>query len=415
MPADSSIYGLIKEPRFESPMQGAGQAFQLRALMDQSALQGLQRHQIERGIADEDAKRALAVEAGGDPMKLRDLLRGRGLFKPAMELDKQILETKKTQGEIDSKEAETVGRLADQWRNMLAPVQDAATYDAFRVRVSQDPLFSRFAGSLPQQFDPNWVRTNMLTATQAYEKTRPHWEMKNTGKALVPVQMNSDAPGFSAAPLTMTTTPGEDQANARAISEGKLNRGVTIRGQNMVDARSGQTYDTDRGVVVDTRAATARPVTAGGSALGQKQPESSRKELAALESQENTVAEALRSVQRTPGAFSMQRGLATMAGTIPETLANAGSSDKNIQARSFVFNVVSKVINERAGAAQSAQELARLRSFLPAETDNATVIESKLKGFQKYIGEQKKAYQPKALGQPAASPSLAGWAIEEVK
>jgi hypothetical protein len=51
---------------------------------------------------------------------------------------------------------------------------------------------------------------------------------------------------------------------------------------------------------------------------------------------------------------------------------------------------VSRVINERAGAAQSAQEMQRLRSFLPADTDNDIQITNKLKGFQSYLADLEK-------------------------
>jgi hypothetical protein len=54
--------------------------------------------------------------------------------------------------------------------------------------------------------------------------------------------------------------------------------------------------------------------------------------------------------------------------------------------------VVSKVINERAGAAQSVQELSRLRSFLPAEMDSAKQIQDKLTAFETYLKDSRKAY-----------------------
>jgi hypothetical protein len=53
---------------------------------------------------------------------------------------------------------------------------------------------------------------------------------------------------------------------------------------------------------------------------------------------------------------------------------------------------VSKVINERAGAAQSVQELSRLRSFLPAEMDDAKQIQDKLTAFETYLQDSRKAY-----------------------
>jgi hypothetical protein len=121
---------------------------------------------------------------------------------------------------------------------------------------------------------------------------------------------------------------------------------------------------------------------------------------------------ALEAVDKTPSAFSMGRGMATMAGPIPESVAGRFDNDAERQARSYVFNNVSKVINERAGAAQSAQELARLRSFLPAETDNADQIKSKLKAFKTYLSDMEAGTRG---GSPAQSGGASGgWSIQKV-
>jgi hypothetical protein len=61
-----------------------------------------------------------------------------------------------------------------------------------------------------------------------------------------------------------------------------------------------------------------------------------------------------------------------------------GSSEEN-QARSYLFNVVSGVIKERAGTAQSASEAETLARFLPQPTDAADVIKDKMEAFDKYL------------------------------
>jgi hypothetical protein len=142
--------------------------------------------------------------------------------------------------------------------------------------------------------------------------------------------------------------------------------------------------------VVDPRAASARPVIGPNGQplnMGAKVSEAQKKALLDIDQQLAVVSGALEAARGTPSAFGMTRGMATKAGDIPETIAGAMSLDQEQQARSYVFNVVSKVINERAGAAQSAQELARLRLFLPAEMDNAKQIENKLIGFQTYLSD----------------------------
>lgn len=119
-------------------------------------------------------------------------------------------------------------------------------------------------------------------------------------------------------------------------------------------------------------------------------PSETRKELTSIDQQRSVIEGALKAVKDTPGAFSFVRG--AVAGALPygESLAGRLETPEQTQARAYVFNNVSRVINERAGAAQSAQEMQRLRSFLPADTDNAEQITNKLKGFQIYLEDLEK-------------------------
>jgi hypothetical protein len=130
-----------------------------------------------------------------------------------------------------------------------------------------------------------------------------------------------------------------------------------------------------------------------GKPVPPKVDANTQKEVSGIDAELRTIQEAIRGVQRTPTAFSMSRGLATLAGTVPESVAGRMDSPQERETRAFVFNVVSKSINERSGAAQTAQELARLRSFLPAETDNADQVKDKLNGYERYLRERRGAYE----------------------
>jgi len=70
--------------------------------------------------------------------------------------------------------------------------------------------------------------------------------------------------------IGISASPGELLTDTRTREEGDKNRSVSIRGQNMADARAGQVFDTDRGVVVNTQNATSRPVMAGATPIGPK-------------------------------------------------------------------------------------------------------------------------------------------------
>lgn len=133
-------------------------------------------------------------------------------------------------------------------------------------------------------------------------------------------------------------------------------------------------------------------------------PSEMRKELTSIDQQRSIIEGALKAVKETPSAFSFARGAAAAALPFGESIVGRTETSEQTQARAYVFNNVSRVINERAGAAQSAQEMQRLRSFLPADTDNAEQITNKLKGFQTYLQDLEKGTIKAA--PPAAKESL---------
>lgn len=153
----------------------------------------------------------------------------------------------------------------------------------------------------------------------------------------------------------------------------------------------GQIYESSEGpLIVNTKTNTATPLLGvDGKPLSPKLNADQSKEITSINQQKSVIGSALDLVQKNPKAFSFARG-AAVALPFGETLAGRTESASETEARSAVFNIVSKVINERAGAAQSAQELKRLNAFLPSELDNAKKIEDKLVGFNNYLGELEK-------------------------
>jgi hypothetical protein len=127
-------------------------------------------------------------------------------------------------------------------------------------------------------------------------------------------------------------------------------------------------------------------------AMGMKPTEKSKNDLTAIRQQRGSIEGALTSVAERPNAFGFKQGaLERFGGDIGTAFAQWQRSPEDTGARSFVLNNVSAIINERAGAAQSAQELARLRGFLPSETDDAARIQAKFNGFLDYLDEREAA------------------------
>lgn len=124
---------------------------------------------------------------------------------------------------------------------------------------------------------------------------------------------------------------------------------------------------------------------------------------------------ALKAVQAAPDAFGAMVGAPNLVpgavGTVLQTGRDRTLTPEQIAARGMVFNNVSKIINERAGAAQSVQEIQRLRGFLPSDTDGPREVKAKLEGFLDYLHEQDTAIRSMVPGgAPGRGGASGGWA-----
>jgi hypothetical protein len=154
---------------------------------------------------------------------------------------------------------------------------------------------------------------------------------------------------------------------------------------------AGQVVETATGpMLVNTRTGQATPVMgAGGQAIAPKLSAEQSKDITSINQQMATIDGALKVVKEVPNAFSFKRGTAQ---DLPggETIAGRFDKPEEAAARAYVFNNVSAVIKERAGTAQSAQELQRINSFMPGPKDNAQQIENKFNGFKTYLKDLEK-------------------------
>jgi hypothetical protein len=227
------------------------------------------------------------------------------------------------------------------------------------------------------------------------ELNKPHYVTENLGGT----SKVSALPGLGGAATTVSTTkktmtPGEIAANA--IAREKLAQDAT-----------GVVYQEDangnivalpsklkKGEVPTGRVAVA---PGGGFQPMQAKPsESVGKEQMSINQQRAIVKGAIDAVTKTPDAFGMTRGL------MPESLGGRMASSEENQARSYLFNVVSGVIKERAGTAQSAAEADTLARFLPQPTDEADAIKDKMQAFDKYLTAKESGTTKKRGGAPKA-------------
>jgi len=138
-----------------------------------------------------------------------------------------------------------------------------------------------------------------------------------------------------------------------------------------------------------------RPVTPTGS---------DDKELTSITTGQAAAKMAVEAANKHPDAFGPVKGTPDLLGQgILGSAAryyrdNKALSADQIAARSIIYNNVSAIIKERAGTAQSAQELKRLQGFLPSEMDNAPAIVAKMNAFNDYLAEKASAVRGKYAG-----------------
>jgi hypothetical protein len=128
-------------------------------------------------------------------------------------------------------------------------------------------------------------------------------------------------------------------------------------------------------------------------ALGMRPTERMKNDLTGIQQQRGAIQGAVAAAEQNPQAFGFgpRNLLEQFGGPVGSAIAAWARNPQDTAARSFVLNNVSAIINERAGAAQSAQELARLRGFLPNETDSVRKVQAKFGAFLQYLEEREAA------------------------
>lgn len=425
MAIDASIYGQIQQFKPESQLNSLASILQVQNAQQSNQLNKMKMDEHERGVQEQNALRSLLGSQGFDiskPEWQQQMLSASP--KAGMEFIKQHLEGRRAQTEAESKSFDLANKRYGAYKTTLGSLANdpalskdrvlAAGQELVNMGILTPEMFQQTSANLPD--DPAQLRIKLteglksqLTPEQIFTVFSPKVTTVDNGQQIYRVDDNPNSPTFGqrigAAPVQKVATPGE-----------QLSAATTRRGQNMTDSRARETaqlqkdaqrvqvVETPDGVMlVDKGTGLARPAaTFDGKNLPGRQSEAVKKELMSIGQQRSILQGAIDAVDHTPSAFSFGRGV---AGKVPfgETLAGRSENSAETQARAYVFNNVSRVINERAGAAQSAQELARLNAFLPADTDGPKQIKDKLIGFQRYLTD----LEAGTTGKPGASPKPA--------
>lgn len=425
MAIDSSIYSQIQQPKPVNMLAEYANLMQVQGAQQANKLNQLKFAAAERETQEAETLNRLyagAMNPDGtmDRTRLLSGAASSGLGSRIPGLQKTFAESDKAAVDADTAKfklakdrhdvfQQTLGSLA-QDPNLSKDLVLQAGQGLVAQGILPKAIFDQAISGLPD--DPAQLRAKVLqsakfrmTPDQIFSVFAPKPTEVNDGQVKSFRDMNPNSPTYGQA-------TGGAPVQMQASPDAQLSAQTTRRGQNLTDARARErlafdqeqprgVLDPERGLLVDPRTGQARPVTMGGQPVGMKVAPEARKELMSINQQRAAIGGAIQAAEKSPTAFGFWRGIAA---SLPggETVAGRMETMDETQARAYVFNNVSRIINERAGAAQSAQELARLQQFLPGASDNQTQIVNKLKGFNKYLDDLERGTRTPAGGAAPA-------------
>lgn len=232
MAIDSSIALQVKPLQIDSPINAFAQFSQLQQAQQQNALGRMKMDEYQRGVKEQDQIRSALMGLGGSATDEQRIsaLKGTGLpggFSQADALEKALLERQKTGAEAGYKAAQT-GELKQKTDHEkirfalqgLATANDptAAAKVALNAGLVPPEKAQEYLASIPK--DP-----------AGYQQWRQQQMMSG-------VELDKQFTIQATAARDKETQDNNVRVDGRIRSEGAANRGVTMRGQNLTDARS---------------------------------------------------------------------------------------------------------------------------------------------------------------------------------
>lgn len=238
MPIDPRIALGVQPVQIESPLNNFGKALSLQSLMGQQQLQRAQLDDYKRKLAESATLRDLMRGKSGE--ELETALSGAGYGDRALALRKDRLAGDKSAADTQKAQVEAAAGKAKLFANRMAAVRDQPSYEATLAELSADPMFAQMVSGAPKQWTPEVSQDAVRQAMIAHGKileTLPKLDTRDTGGALVDRVVDPITNQVTVAGQTAKTmTPGDvQQAKDSAAS-----RSVTVRGQNLTDARAAE-------------------------------------------------------------------------------------------------------------------------------------------------------------------------------
>lgn len=433
MALDPNIALGVRPIEIANPLAQYGQIAQLQAAQNQNQLAqyqlgAAQRQDLAQNALSEAYKSAFNPETGAvdNAMVLKSLANaGAGHMIP--EVQAKLFKAEQEKAGLKKTQTETTGlefkQRIDKATKAISDIAalnspqeaiasidqhlangdiDQQKADMLKSQLTQAPSFGAWQKGM---------LVNILDAKERLTMTAPKpVQVKRADGSIIFLDENPNSPTFQ-----KEVMPAQ-ASGMTPYEKGRLAR----EDQRLAQEATSVVYQTDNNgnVVALPSKLRAGEVPTGRTAVapgGGFQPmmakpsEAEGKEQMSINQQRAIVKGAMDAVAQTPDAFGYT------AGSMPESLRGRMASPEENTNRSYLFNVVSGVIKERAGTAQSAAEAQTLARFLPTETDNADIIKSKLQGFDKYLTDKEAGTTKKRPGANAPSavtnPQFPGFSI----
>lgn len=408
MPIDPSIILGVKPAQFQQqdPMEQYSKSLALKNLMQQGDLQGIQTQAAQRGLEDENIIRDAFKES--DPALRRAKLMSGGQYKQLQSMDAADLDARAKNAAIGKDEAAAgnsrfqtqmaqlqhgaslLGRVADE-QSLDTALRFGAVNGIFKPEAVENirgvVAAKGFSPQLMQQFAAAGLKESERLKAENDAATLAQTITRDT---------NTNQRGIES---NLTAQRGQD-LTAKVAREGQ---GVTMRGQNMGDARARDrlefdqsqpkgVFDAERGLLVDPRTGEARPVTMGGEQIGPKDkpkkdiPGSALTGMMENNRSLNKVNQAIAAVTGkqagVPDGMTADKDATGFKGYLPNAVLNR-FDPKGTDTRALIADIGSLKIHDRSGAAVTAAEQPRLMPFIPLATDNAVTVAKKLGNFKR--------------------------------
>jgi hypothetical protein len=393
MPIDPSIALSFKPAQFADPLeaQARRQQIQSNALVMRSQQSALERQNMlsQRFAQGGDFS---SPEFISDIMKI-DPDKGMQLQQFGVQMGRDKAATAASEAEVSDREAkrEETKLVKTSLSFMYALGSDASdaslatTAKALKDAGIPDDQINAVIGpvmALPPEKRKAAINAQLMGNEQgraALAIAAPKVDKIDVGNKIVLRDMN-----------TLSPTYGEDF--------GELKKGLTPgEAAQQVQNANRLAFDRARAVVEDQF--KERELDQKGGDFLSKLSKAEQKDYRGLLATDKTIDAALERVGKHTTAFGFDKGAATSIGGVTggrmgSSIVSSRMTDDEIQARSFVYNIVSAAVKERAGTAQSAQELKVLDGFLPSSFDDSRVIKAKLNAFKQYINTKRESYEP---------------------